>query len=75
MWGIGGTACYRSHSPGCCAITNWLFREYRNVSEGEGNRMVTFGGLVSVIKIMPQTVVVEIGMMREREPSLPYLYL
>ena len=37
--------------------------------------MVTFGGLVSVIKIMPQTVVVEIGMMREREPSLPYLYL
>lgn len=36
------------------AITNWLFREYRNVSEGEEKEMIIFDGLVSLITIMLQ---------------------
>lgn len=44
------------------ATTNWLLREYRNGSEGEGKRMVTFDGLCSLIKIMLQ---IEIGIAEE----------
>lgn len=36
------------------AIANWLLREYRNVSEGEGRGTITSDGLSSLTKIMLQ---------------------
>lgn len=36
------------------AIANWLLREYRNVSEGEGRGLITSDGLFSLTKIMLQ---------------------
>lgn len=37
------------------ATTNWLVREYSNVSEGGRRGMITFDGLFSLIKIMLKT--------------------
>lgn len=37
------------------AITLWLVREYRNVSEGGKRGMITFDGLFSLVKIMVKT--------------------
>ena len=34
------------------AVTNWLLREYRNVSDSGGKGMVTSNGLFSLIKFM-----------------------
>lgn len=41
---IGGILLY--------AITNWLLREYRNISEGGGKGTIKCDGLFSLIKTM-----------------------